>query len=55
MAEKRAPNPGDEARPGRPGAGEDACPACHGTGRLDGEECVTCAGTGVVVEGVGGA
>ena len=36
MAEKRAPNPGDEAPPGTPGTGEDACPACHGTGRLDG-------------------
>ncbi len=55
MTVKRAPNPGDEAPPGTPVTGEDACPACHGTGRLDGEECVTCAGTGVVVEGVGGA
>jgi hypothetical protein len=47
MAEKRAP--GDAAPPG---TGEDACPACHGTGRLNGEECDTCAGS---VEGVGGA
>ena len=53
MAEKQAP--GDDAPRGTPGTGEDTCPACHGTGRLDGEACATCAGTGVVVEGVGGA
>ena len=53
MAEKRAP--GDEAGPGTVDAGEDACPECHGTGRLDGEECITCAGAGVVIERVGGA
>lgn len=56
MAEIRDPtNPGDEAPPGTPGTGEDVCPECHGTGRLDGSECVNCAGSGVVVEGVGGA
>ena len=53
MAEKQAP--GDEAPAGTPGTGEDTCPVCHGTGRLNGGECETCAGTGVVVEGVGGA
>lgn len=55
MAGKRAPNPGDDGPQGTPGTGEDICPVCHGTGRLDGEECVACGGTGVVVEGVGGA
>ena len=56
MAEIRDPaHPGDEAPPGTAGTGEDVCPECHGTGRLDGSECVNCGGTGVVVEGVGGA
>ncbi|HJT06797.1 MAG TPA: hypothetical protein VJ747_07725 [Stellaceae bacterium] len=53
MAEKQAP--GDDAPAGTPGTGEDACPVCHGSGRLNGEKCATCAGSGVVVEGVGGA
>jgi hypothetical protein len=26
--------PGDEAPPGTPGTGEDACPTCDGTGRI---------------------
>ncbi len=47
--------PGDEAPPGTPGAGENICPACGGTGKLDGAACETCAGTGVVIEEVGGA
>ena len=47
--------PGDEAPPGTPGAGENICPACGGTGQLKGATCETCAGTGVVVEEVGGA
>lgn len=47
--------PGDEARPGTPGADEDVCPRCGGTGRLtDGGECPDCAGTGVVIEATGG-
>ena len=25
-------NPGDEARPGTPGTGEDTCPECNGKG-----------------------
>ena len=47
--------PGDEAPPGTPGAGENICPACGGSGTLDGATCPTCAGTGVVIEEVGGA
>lgn len=47
-------NPGDETEPGTPGAGDDLCPDCSGSGRLDDEECPTCGGTGKVVEGVGG-
>ncbi|MDF2743294.1 MAG: hypothetical protein K0S88_4670 [Actinomycetia bacterium] len=47
--------PGDEAPQGTPGAGENICPACGGSGKLDGAACPTCAGTGVVIEEVGGA
>ena len=47
--------PGDQVPPGTPGSGEAICPACAGTGKLDGRECENCAGTGKIVEGVGGA
>jgi hypothetical protein len=47
--------PGDEAPPGTPGAGENICPACGGSGQLDGAACQTCGGTGKVIEEVGGA
>jgi len=47
--------PGDEAPPGTPGAGENICPTCSGKGKVDGSTCQTCAGTGVVIEEVGGA
>jgi DnaJ-class molecular chaperone len=45
--------PGDEAPSGTPGAGENTCPACGGTGQLEGAACQTCAGTGMVIEEVG--
>ncbi len=48
-------NPGDEASPGTPGAGEDICEQCGGTGKLDaGGECPECGGTGRVMRGIGG-
>ncbi|MYZ48563.1 hypothetical protein [Propylenella binzhouense] len=47
-------NPGDEAAPGTPGSGENICPVCGGTGRLDGRKCQSCGGTGRVIEGIGG-
>jgi RecJ-like exonuclease len=51
-------NPGDEAEPGTPGSGEDVCPVCHGSGKLEMEgtpqTCANCGGTGVIVEGIGG-
>ena len=47
--------PGDEARPGTEGAGENLCPRCGGSGKDDGGECEVCAGTGRVTEGVSGA
>jgi DnaJ-class molecular chaperone len=47
-------NPGDEAAPGTPGAGENVCPDCKGSGRLNNAPCKTCGGTGKVIEGIGG-
>jgi DnaJ-class molecular chaperone len=47
-------NPGDAAPPGTPGAGENVCPDCKGSGRLDNAPCQTCGGTGKVIEGIGG-
>jgi RecJ-like exonuclease len=48
-------NPGDEAAPGTPGAGEDTCPKCKGSGKLDnGTPCPECGGTGKIMEGIGG-
>jgi len=46
--------PGDEAPAGTPGTGEDVCPKCGGSGKLDGERCENCQGTGKVTEGIGG-
>lgn len=48
-------HPGDQAPPGTPGTGENTCRTCHGTGKVDGKPCTECGGTGVVVEGIGGA
>jgi RecJ-like exonuclease len=47
--------PGDEAPQGTPGAGENVCPTCNGSGKVDGATCQTCAGSGVVIEEIGGA
>ncbi len=47
-------NPGDEAAPGTPGSGENLCPDCSGTGKMNNKPCPTCGGTGKVVEGIGG-
>jgi hypothetical protein len=47
-------NPGDDAAPGTPGTGEDICPVCKGSGKVDGKACSNCGGTGKIVEGIGG-
>jgi DnaJ-class molecular chaperone len=47
--------PGDEATPGTPGTGENLCRECNGTGELDGSPCPACAGSGKVIQGIGGA
>lgn len=46
--------PSDEAPPGTPGTGENLCPACSGTGKINGDTCPECKGTGKVVTGIGG-
>ena len=48
-------NPGDEAPPGAPATGEDVCPGCKGSGRIENRPCETCGGSGRVVRGIGGA
>ena len=47
-------NPGDQAVPGTRGTGENVCPDCKGSGRLNNAPCKTCGGTGKVIEGIGG-
>ena len=48
-------NPGDEAAPGTPGTGENTCPTCHGSGRVEAERCEACGGSGKVTQAIGGA
>lgn len=48
-------SPGDQVPPGTPGTGEDICPDCKGSGKLNGKSCEKCAGTGVITVGIGGA
>lgn len=48
-------HPGDDAAPGTPGTGEDICPVCKGTGKIEnGRDCPNCGGTGRIIEGIGG-
>ena len=47
-------NPGDQAAPGTPGTGEDLCPKCSGSGKLEGKSCEECDGTGKVIVGISG-
>ena len=55
MSDKTEMNPGDEAKPGTAGTGEDVCPKCHGSGKVSGGECENCGGTGKVNRIIGGA
>ncbi len=45
----------DKVPPEAPGAGENICRKCEGTGRVDGKPCPECGGTGKVGTPVGGA
>lgn len=46
----------DEVPPDAPGAGENICRACNGSGsgRIDGKECPECGGSGKIPTGIGG-
>jgi DnaJ-class molecular chaperone len=52
---KSQTHPGDEARPGTPGSGENICRTCKGSGKIGQKPCPDCGGTGKVTEGIGGA
>ena len=51
MAELENP---DTVPGGAPGAGENICRACGGTGKVDDKPCSECGGTGKVPTGIGG-
>ena len=46
--------PGDELPPDNANAGLNVCAGCGGSGRVDGERCEECGGSGETVEAVGG-
>jgi DnaJ-class molecular chaperone len=48
------PHPGDAVPPGTPDSGENLCPECGGSGKVDDRPCPSCDGTGMVNEPVGG-
>jgi hypothetical protein len=50
---ERQANP-DEVPAGIPGAGENMCRRCAGTGMIDGRTCPECGGTGKVITPIGG-
>ncbi len=45
----------EAVEPGQPGSGEDTCPKCEGTGKVDGKTCPECEGSGKVTVPIGGA
>jgi hypothetical protein len=47
--------PGDEVTPGTPGTGEDTCPQCRGSGKVDANSCPNCMGIGRIIKAIGGA
>ena len=55
MPEQPDLNPGDEVKPGTEKSGEHICPACSGSGELDGARCKACGGTGRIIALVGDA
>ncbi len=46
--------PGDEVPGDIANAGENLCPDCGGSGRVNDGECPGCRGTGRIIEAVGG-
>lgn len=61
MEDERPPSQADappssdmEAERERETAGDGRCPDCLGTGSREGEDCITCGGTGVAPEEAAG-
>jgi RecJ-like exonuclease len=56
MTDPQKPKNPEAVKPGTPGAGENTCRRCHGTGKQsDGTTCPECLGTGKVTTPLGGA
>lgn len=53
-APREPQRPGDQAPSGTPGTGENVCPGCGGSGRVQGGTCRECGGTGKVTTAIGG-
>ncbi|HEY8611685.1 MAG TPA: hypothetical protein VIL69_10405 [Roseomonas sp.] len=49
------PRPGDETGPDASQTAQNTCPACGGSGMLEGKPCRSCEGTGTVTVTVGDA
>lgn len=47
--------PAQSMQPGTPGTGEALCPVCSGKGTISGRKCEECNGTGIIIQGIGGA
>lgn len=47
--------PGDTAPPGTVGTGEALCPKCGGSGKIADQPCDQCEGSGIIIQGIGGA
>ena len=45
----------EQVPPGTVGSGENTCRKCEGSGKVEGQDCPDCGGTGVVVTPIGGA
>ena len=56
MSEPSQPrmNPGDEGPPDAAGVGENICRRCGGDGKVEGDPCPDCRGSGKILEGIGG-
>ena len=55
MSDTDRKNPGDEDLPGTKQTGENICPTCNGSGRLDQKTCPDCNGSGMTLVIIGDA
>lgn len=55
MSDAEEPAPGDAKQLGPAGVGEDVCPECGGSGKVDGEQCPYCSGRGKILVEIAGA